>query len=228
MQPNDDKNLTTFEHKMANFANLAYYIENTDDNKSYIEHLQEKLLEYKQKTSDTCIYCVIMADDNTAIIENSEHKELYLLEAGTRISLEQYSKMHMIDDCCNDIDLYVWQNAQPRMHKLTKLIEQILNKRDEYIIYATGHSLGGYIVNRLAEKYEWLMCYSFNAPGVAHCADKIIVLDNLHTYSVDADIISNKIGTKHYQGKVNKVVHYVHSNISPHSILNFTDEVAAK
>lgn len=211
-----DKYLTSFEHKMAEFANLAYYMEN--GNEDYKENLQKKMADINDCK-------VVIADDNTAIIENTAQKEVYLLVTGTRLSVEQYSKMHMIEDCCEDIDLFVWKHAMPRMQKISKMIEHSEYCKNK-TVYATGHSLGGFIVNRLAEKYDWLQCYSFNAPGVAHHlntkTDVTITLNNLHTYRIDTDIISNKIGKILYLGKVNKVFPHVNHDTSAHSILNFT------
>lgn len=228
--------LTRFEHKMAHFANLAYYMDNINDcNDSCKDRLDKQLLIYKQKTNDANDYDIIIANDNTGIIKNNTIKEVYLIVTGTRDSLKQYSKIHIIEDCCDDIDIFIWQNASPRMHKLSELVEHYLfdYMNQGYTVYATGHSLGGFIVDRLAEKYLWLICYSFNAPGVAHhmineTKHKIIELDNLNTYRIDSDFISNRIGTIHYQGKVNEIFHYVDHNISAHSILNFTDVVPVR
>lgn len=224
--------LTKFEHKMAHFANLAYYMEDINDcDENYKDRLRKQLAIYKQKTNDTNDYDIIFADDNTGIIKNNTIKEVYLLVTGTRDSLEQYSKIHILEDCYNDIDIFIRQNVVPRIHKLSKLVEHDLYSymNQGYAVYATGHSLGGFIVNRLAERYTWLVCYSFNAPGIAHhIIDKkheILILDNLNTYKINSDFISNKIGTIHYQGKVNKIFNHINHEISAHSILNFTEVV---
>ena len=157
--------LTDIEHKMSQFANMAYCLSSGGNNSA---DKQEKITKYQQQIDDHENYTVVLADNNFTIMANEQQKEVYLLVTGTRTSVSEHGLYQVLDDLMHDYNI-IMCHSLPRIETFTNLIESRLNqyRNQGYKIYATGHSLGGYIVNILAERYPWMSCFSFNAPGIS-------------------------------------------------------------